>query len=46
MVTNNNNNNQKMTTPVITMPRFMLTLGKVATENRKIQQEALTQKHI
>ena len=41
MITNNNNNNQKMTTQVITMPRFMLTLGKVATENRKIQQEEL-----
>ena len=44
MITNNNNNNQKMTTQVITMPRFMLTLGKVATENRKIQQEALKQR--
>lgn len=41
MITNNNNNNRKMTTQLFTIPRFMVTLGKVAAENVKLQQHVL-----
>ena len=41
MITNNNNNNRKMTTQLFTIPRFMVTLGKVAAENVKLQQQVL-----
>lgn len=44
MITNNNNNNRKMTTQLFTIPRFMVTLGKVAAENVKLQQQVLKQR--
>ena len=44
MITNNNNNNRKMTTQLFTIPSFMVTLGKVAVDNVKRQQQVLKQR--